>query len=142
MYQTIPRIIFVLTVTFGLMACASTSLFEQKLIDEGATRLNGEQAREYLSGNTQQWTEGGAYFHPGGMADIKWQGKTYPAQTWNVRDDGSVCLSNTEGFVTSCSAYFDKDGEVWVVILEVMGEAQQTEGGPDTILEGNQLAEI
>lgn len=142
MYQRISRIIIVLAVTVGLVACATTHKLEQKLMDEGATPLNGEQAREYLSGNTQEWTKGGAYFHPDGMVDVKWEGKTFPAQTWVIKDDGTVCLSNPEGFVTSCSAYFDKGGEVWVVIREVMGEAKQTEGGLDTILQGNQLSDI
>lgn len=142
MYQRLSRILVIITTSFALLACATGTVFEQKLLEEGAMRMNAEQVKAHLAGNTQKWINGGAYFVPDGTVYVKYAGKVFPKTRWTVDSDGKVCLVNPDGFVTSCSAYFDKDGEVWVVTLEVMGKAQQTEGGVDTILEGNQLSEV
>lgn len=142
MYKKISKILVVITASFGLLACATGTVFEQKLLAEGAMRMNAEQVKEHLAGNTQKWINGGAYFVPDGTVYVKYAGKVFPKTRWTVDSDGKTCLVNPDGFVTSCSAYFDKDGEVWVVTLEVMGKEQQTEGGIDTILAGNQLSEV
>lgn len=129
-------------VSFGLLACATGTTFEKKLQQEGAKRMNPEQVTTHLAGKTQKWNNGGAYFNSDGTVLVKFGGKVYPKRTWTVDDDGKVCILLPNGYVTSCSAYFDKDGKVWVVNLEIFGEAQQTEGGLDTVLEGNQLSAI
>ena len=129
-------------VSFGLLACATGTEFEKKLQQEGAKRMNAEQVTAHLAGKTQKWNNGGAYFNPNGTVLVKFGGKVYPKRTWTVDDDGKVCILLPDGYVTSCSAYFDKEGKVWVVNLEIFGEAQQTEGGLDTVVEGNQLSDI
>lgn len=131
-----------MTASFALLACATGTMFEQKLLGEGAERMSAEQVKAHLAGNTQKWINGGAYFVADGTVLVKYAGKVYPKRTWTVDADGKACILLPDGFVTSCSAYFDKDGEVWVVNLEIFGEVQQTDGGLDTILEGNQLAEM
>jgi hypothetical protein len=142
MYQGLSKILVIMTASFALLACATGTMFEQKLMGEGAKRMNAEQVTAHLAGKTQKWINGGAYFFQDGTVFIKYAGKVYPKRTWAVDGNGKACILLPDGFVTSCSAYFDKDGEVWVVNLEIMGEAQQTDGGPDTVLEGNQLSEI
>lgn len=142
MHQSLSKLIVILIASFALLACATGTMFENKLEVEGAKRMNAEQVRAHLSGNTQKWINGGAYFYPNGTVSVKYAGKVYPKRTWTVDDDGKVCIVLPDGYVTSCSAYFDKNGEVWVVNLEIFGEVQQTEGGIDTVLKGNRLAEI
>ncbi len=113
-------------------------------MSEGATRLNSAQVTDHLSGNTQVWTTpgSGAYFLADGTVYVKFEGRTYPLRTWTVDDDGKVCIAFPNGFVSSCSVYYYKGDTVWYVTLEIMGVAQETDGGPDTIVEGNQLSSI
>lgn len=141
MYHRISKILIVMTVSLGLLACAGSQL-EKQLLSEGAVRLNPAQVTDHLSGNTQVWTSGGAYFLPDGTVYVKFDGRTYPLRTWTVDKNGEVCIAFPNGFVSSCSVYFKKDGKVWVVTLEVMGEAQTKNGGADTIMVGNKLDEI
>lgn len=151
----------VAAVALTLAACASMQLREKQLINSGAKRLDAEQVSEYLSGNTQQWENGGAYFVPDGAVYVKWGGKVYPERRWVVDDDGKVCIEFLDGAKSSCSTYFRLDGQVWVVTLEIFGEALATErpfrsnidgsvdpvdksvhGGLDKILPGNRLDEV
>ena len=73
---------------------------------------------------------------------VKYDGKVYPLRTWTVDDRGKVCVAFPNGFVSSCSVYYYKDGAVWYVTLEIMGVPQVADGGPDTILDGNRLEEL
>ena len=143
MYQRISKLIIVLTVSLGLLACAvAGSQLEKDLLAEGAVRLNPAQVTDHLSGKTQVWASGGAYFLPDGTVYVKFDGRIYPLRTWTVDEDGEVCIAFPNGFVSSCSAYFYKDGKVFVVTLEIMGEKQTSAGGFDTVVVGNQLSEI
>ena len=81
MYQKISKLLIVMTVSLGLLACAiAGSKLEQQLMSDGAVRLNPAQVTDHLSGNTQVWTRGGsgAYFLPDGTVYVKFDGKTYP----------------------------------------------------------------
>ena len=145
MYQRISKILIVITVSSGLLACAiAVSKLERQLRSDGAVRLNPAQVTDHLSGNTQVWTRGGsgAYFLPDGSVYVKYDGKIYPLRTWTVDDDGRVCIAFPNGFVSSCSVYYYKDDTVWYVTQEIMGVAQEFDGGPDTIMEGNKLDEL
>lgn len=161
MYQRISRLLLITIVSLGLLACASKTAFERDLENEGATRLAGEQVTAYLSGNTQQWQNGGVYFRPDGVAYVKWGGKIFPERTWTADDDGRVCIVFPDGRKSSCSVYYDLRGDVWSVTLEIFGEAVADvrpqerrfdgsvdpgeggiQGGPDKLLKGNRLSEI
>lgn len=143
MYRRISKILIVTAVSLGLAACAlAGSKLEKELVAEGAVRLNPAQVTDHLSGNTQVWSIGGAYFRPDGKVYVKVEGRTYPLRTWTVDENGEVCIAFPNGFVSSCSTYFYKDDKVWVVTLEIMGEKQSNLGGEDTIVPGNQLADI
>ena len=145
MYRRISKILIVSAVSLGLLACAiAGSKLEKRLVSEGAVRLNSAQVTNHLSGNTQVWTTpgSGAYFQPDGSVHVKYEGRIYPLRTWTVDDDGKVCIAFPNGFVSSCSVYYYKDDTVWYVTLEIMGIPQETDGGPDTIVEGNRLSSI
>ena len=142
MEKRAAKLVVVFTVSFYLLACAATpkpGLLEQWLISAEAERLNAEQARSHLSGNTQEWANGGAYFHPDGKVDTRWAVYSYPGNSWSVDENGRVCIKNPEGFTTSCSVYYDNNGTIWFVTVEVFGEPVNNDGGPDVIFEGNVL---
>jgi len=165
MYQRFSKIVLVMAVSLGLLACATVEKLErqqeQQLIDSGATRLSREQVIEHLSGKTQQWENGGAYFISDGTVYVKFAGKVYSERNWIVDDTGRVCIKFPEGTVSSCSRYFDMNGKIWVITLEIFGEKllaarpfrirrdgsidvtdKSIYGGPDTVLEGNRLSEM
>jgi len=165
MYQSILKILLVIAVSVGLLACATVDKLErqqeQQLIDAGATVLNREQVVEFLSGNTQQWDNGGAYFRPDGVVYVKFGGKIFPERTWVADDNGRVCIVFPDGSSSSCSRYFDYDGDTWVITLEIFGEKMSgarafsvrrdgsidptdnsISGGPSVVLEGNRLSEM
>ena len=161
MYQGSSKLLLIAILSLALMACATRTVLEKQIIGKGGEQLNAEQARAHLSGKTQRWAEGGAYFRPDGAAYIKFGGKLYPDRIWTVDDDGKVCITLRDGFKTSCSVYYRYEGEVWVVTLEVFGETLQQErpfryrrdgsidaddgsihGGPDDVVDGNRLAEL
>ncbi len=143
MTKGISKILLVLTVSFGLLACVSTShLLERKLLDEGATALTKAEATALLSGKTEQWINGGAYFLANGSVWVKYEGRVYPLREWNVEKDGKVCIKFLDGVTSSCSRYYQKNGEIWVATLEIFGDELTTEGGPVTLLNGNKLSEL
>jgi len=165
MYQRISKLLLVIAVSAGLLACATVAKLErqqeQQLIDAGATVLSRQQVIEYLSGKTQQWENGGAYFRPDGVVYVKFGGKVYPERTWVTDNTGRVCIKFPDGSSSSCSRYFDYKGDVWVITLEIFGEKlsaarafsvrqdgsidvtdSSISGGPSTVLEGNRLSEM
>ena len=144
MHQRIWKFLMIVAVAIGLQACAvgGTHPASQKLMDEGATQLNPEQVVGHLSGNTQVWAEGGAYFSPDGALYVKWQGKIFPERNWTVDNNGRVCIAEPTGRVTSCSEYFLKDGKVWAVTLEVFGEETDIKPGVDKVRKGNVLSDL
>lgn len=161
MYQRISRQLFIAALCLGLLACATSNPLEKQLRDQGATRLDAGQVRTHLSGKTQQWENGGAYFQADGTVYVKFAGKLYPERIWTVDDSGRTCIAFRDGFNTSCSVYYRYRDEIWVVTTEIFGEPQRPErpyryrrdgsidsddrsihGGPDTVLDGNRLDDI
>ena len=161
MYQGISKFFVVLVLSMSMLACATTNVLEKQLRSKGGQQLNAEQVKAHLSGKTQRWETGAAYFKPDGALYMKWGGKLYPERVWTVDDDGKVCIEFRDGFRTSCSTYYNYQGDVWAVTLTVFGEVLVQErpfryrrdgsieapgnsifGGPDEIYDGNRLAEF
>jgi len=115
---------------------------EEKIVSDGAKKMNGKEVTAYLSNKTQQWTNGGAFYKADGTLDFIWEGKTFYDYTWSARSDGLVCIKNTQLFTTSCSVYFNYRDTVWTVVTEVFGESKDFFGGPDTVIEGDNLANL
>lgn len=143
MYQKVSNILIVIAVSFGLLACATGQMsMEQKVVADGGMRMNPEEVTAHLAGNTQKWSNGGAYYYPEGRLDFIWDGKEFYHYTWGTRGDGQVCIKNQVGLTTSCSAYFKHEGTVWTVVTEEFGELRTNFGGPDTILDGKRLSDL
>jgi len=168
MYKTITTTLIMLAISLGLVACGTSSKddlglltsqsgsrldksinksqkatsLKQKILDDGAIPMTVEEVKAHLSGNTQQWSNGGAYYQENGRLDFIWEGNLFYNYTWHVRKDGLVCIKNQVGFSTSCSLYFKYRDSVWTVITEELGEERDFFGGPDTILVGKNLDDL
>lgn len=166
MYKIITTSLLAVALSFGLVACSTSSKDDlglltsqagstlanksmrqsgksstlmQRILDDGAILMNREEATAHLSGNTQQWSNGGAHYDESGRLDFIWDGKRFFNYTWRVRGDGKVCISNQSDYVTSCSFYFKYKDTVWTIVTEEFGEERDFFGGEDTILVGQSL---
>jgi len=165
MYKIITTSLLAVALSFGLVACGTSSKDDldfltgqsgtrldksvqkprqastlmQRILDDGAILMNREEATAHLAGNTQQWSNGGAYYQESGRLDFIWEGQRFYNYSWRVRGDGKVCIANQSDFVTSCSFYFKYKDTVWTVITEEFGERRDFFGGVDTILHGQSL---
>lgn len=115
---------------------------EERIVNDGAKQLDAAGVTRHLAGNTQQWANGGAFYHEDGSLDFIWEGRGFYHYTWEADRNGKVCITNPDGFTTSCSLYFEYRDTVWTVVTEVFGEQQDFFGGPDTIISGNRLDEL
>ena len=115
---------------------------KDRITADGAVQMTREEATQHLSGNTQQWSNGGAHYQADGRLDYIWEGDLYNDNTWRVRRNGLVCIDNPEGFTTSCSLYFKYRDTVWTVVTEEFGQQKDFFGGPDTILVGKKLDDL
>ena len=102
------KLFFVCVVTLGLTACATVT--EQALLEGGATRLNGEQAKAHLSGKTERWPYNETYFGADGKAQALWDKIRYWG-TWEVSADGKVCL-NGKYWNNVCHSYVNDYGAI------------------------------
>ncbi len=115
---------------------------KERIAAEGGVLLTKDEVAAHLSGNTQQWSNGGAHYGTDGRLDFIWEGNTFTDYRWKVRGQGRVCITNPDGFTTSCSLYFNYNGEIWTVVTEEFGERRDFFGGPDTILVGKKLDDL
>ena len=110
-----PKIKFylvsVLALTLVVSACRSGP---PKIVNEpGVTRLNGDQARAHVSGNTEKWEQGTIYYNPGGKLEMIWR-KVKTDGVWNVLADGNICFE-FKGWNQTCHYYVNKNGAITMI---------------------------
>jgi hypothetical protein len=71
MLKKIIGLAAVFLLALGISACEKVA--PQILSEPGVTRLNGEQARAHISGNTETWREGTGYYNPNGEIEVIWR---------------------------------------------------------------------
>ena len=107
----LTRNLFLFCLCVGtLLLSGCVSLTEQQLIEDGATRLNGEQTRAHLVGKTERWPWYYTYYSPDGKVEALWS-KVRFRGTWEVSADGEVCL-NIKKLNKVCHSYLDYDGSI------------------------------
>ena len=97
--KKITNLAAVFLLAFGLAACEKVP--PRILSEPGVTRLNGEQARAHVSGNTEVWKQGNVYYKPDGELELQWR-KVRSRGTWEVAANGIVCW-NVPDWKTLCS---------------------------------------
>lgn len=119
----------ILTVLFILSACTSAY---QKMLDSGATRLNGAEVKTHLTNMTERWSKGGGYYQGDGNIDIVWKDAPYSG-TWQVSDDGEVCVQ-VPTWDEFCHHYLNDNG---TITLMYQGKPTVKE-----MFKGNQLSAL
>jgi hypothetical protein len=139
MLRKIISLVFVFLLSLGLSACEKTP--PRILGEPGVTRLNGEQARAHISGNTEKWVEGTGYYNPNGEMEMIWR-KAKVKGVWEVSDDGEVCL-NVKNWKPLCHYYVNNNGAITMIAegrnLLVPSDRNR---GVREILEGKKLPRI
>ena len=107
MFKSKVNLALVMIVTLGLSACAS---MEQKMMEAGATRLNGTQATAHIAGNTEKWSKGGGYYNPDGTLEVIWEDAELSGP-YTVADDGNVCYK-VETWGKLCHFYMNDNGTI------------------------------
>jgi hypothetical protein len=106
------NLVAVIVLTLLATACRSGP---PKIVNEpGVTRLNAEQARAHVSGNTEKWKEGTIYYHPGGELEMIWH-KVKTKGVWNVLDDGNVCFEVKKWKNQACHYYVNSNGAITMI---------------------------
>lgn len=134
------KLLLVLAIVLGTAACETPRACGSKcptdveiLEQEGAVRLTPNQVEAHVSGKTEDWVHGGAYYHPDGKLDVKWHKVMYKA-VWEVSVDGSLCYQLPK-WQRRCHFYMDKAGEVYML-------DQGKNIGVRAMYEGNRLRSL
>lgn len=105
-------LVSVFTLALVLTACRSGP---PKIVSEpGVTRLNGDQARAHISGNTEKWSQGTIYYNPDGKLEMVWR-KVTTHGTWEVLADGNVCMQAKNWKQESCHYYVNNHGAITMI---------------------------
>jgi len=110
--------------------CASD---EEILTQAGAVRLTPEQVRALVSGYTEDWIHGGAYYHADGELEVKWRKVRYRT-TWTISDDGKICYQ-LKNWQRRCHFYMQHEGEILM-----LDEGQNI--GARNLYTGNRLSAL
>ena len=132
------RAVLVLTVSLLLAACetvdsglerldnAFLKRDPQRLLDQGAVRLDTSAARSHLSGNTEFWEAGPVYYDPDGSLETVWL-KVKSGGSWTIDASGEVCLTTRTW--RKCHHYLAYDGEIVTVVDGKTRGVQKVEAG-------------
>jgi len=105
------NLVTVLLLMLVVSACESGP---PKIVNEaGVTRLNADQARAHVSGNTEKWEQGTIYYNPGGKLEMVWR-KVKTNGAWNVLDDGNICFE-VKGWNQTCHYYVNNNGAITLI---------------------------
>ena len=125
----------ILILAIGVSACVTISgtSDEEALTLAGATRLNPEQVKAHLTGKTEEWDHGGAYYMEDGQLRVIWR-KVFSNGSWEVSDDGTLCYQ-VPRWEKRCHFYMNYEGQT--VMLE-----DGRNLGPRLLHDGDKLAAL
>jgi len=106
---------------------------EALMVESGAVRLGPEEVMAYVSGKTEQWVHGGAYYHDSGRLEVKWRKVNYKT-FWEVGADGTLCYQ-LDTWGRRCHFYMKKDEEIYML-------EEGINIGARDIYDGNRLQNI
>jgi hypothetical protein len=126
-------LLFILAI--GTAACVTVSgtSDEEALTKAGATRLSPDAVKAHLTGKTEQWDKGGAYYMEEGKLKVVWR-KVFSTGSWHVSDDGTLCYQ-VPRWEERCHFYMKYNDQV--LVLE-----DGVNVGARPLHEGNKLAAL
>ncbi len=130
MNTVILKPVFTSVALLTLSACAT---IEEKLTENGATRLNADQVKSHIVGKTEKWTKGGGYYGPDGILETVWEGATNSGP-YTIANDGNVCYEVAD-WGKECHFYMNDGGSITMIY-------KGKDGGTHDILQGNQLGSL
>ena len=135
MQAKIAKRLLTLILAIGASACVTVSgtSDEEALTLAGATRLNPEQVKAHLTGKTEEWDRGGAYYMQDGQLRVIWR-KVFSNGSWEVSDDGTLCYQ-VPRWEKRCHFYMNHEGQT--VMLE-----DGRNLGPRLLHDGDKLAAL
>jgi hypothetical protein len=122
-----------LALSIAIVALSACATVEEKLIESGATRLNGEQAAKHITGYTERWSKGGGYYNPDGKLEVVWNGANLSGP-YTISSDGNVCYEVSD-WGQECHYYMDDHGSI---VLIWKGK----NSGVRELMKGNRLSDL
>jgi len=125
--------LLLLILTAGVSACVTVSGISDEiaLTEAGATRLDAAQVKAHVTGKTEEWLRGGAFYMADGGLRVRWR-KVYSNGSWEVSDDGTLCYQ-VPRWEERCHFYMNYEDEILV-----LKEGKNT--GTRAIFEGDKLS--
>ncbi len=119
MTRTILRLAGVgLAAIVGLAACQTTGQqtteTEGTVLSADATAFTRGELYSYLSGKTQVWDEGGAYYASNGTLQTLWEGERAEGE-WETTKDGELCWYVKSWGETPCEKYYNNGDVISIV---------------------------
>ena len=114
MIATTVKLISGIAFVVAVSACATSGMSDgESLAQAGAMRLDASQIKTHLSGKTEVWFHGGAYYQADGKIKVKWR-KTISKGSWDVSADGNLCFE-LPNWKKTCQFYMKKDDVVYML---------------------------
>lgn len=122
MLQRVVRILSIVTFAWLLAACEQVPWNECRidcqedeltLAKSGAVRLEPDEVRAHVTGKTEQWVHGGAYYAESGRLEVKWRKINYKT-AWQIGPDGTLCYQ-LDTWGRRCHFYMEKEGRVYML---------------------------
>ncbi len=121
-------------VVLSLAACANP---QEKLAERGATPYTEAEVRALISGKTEIWSNGAAYYSPDGALVATWKGQDYTG-TWSTTEAGEACQHVPTWRLVPCTAYFhDGDMLTWMYKKQL-----NTISIEETYMDGNHVSDF
>ncbi|MCP4335458.1 MAG: DUF995 domain-containing protein [Gammaproteobacteria bacterium] len=135
MQAKIAKRFLILILAVGASSCVTVSGIsdEVALTEAGATRLNPAQVKAHVTGKTEEWDRGGAYYMEDGQLKVIWR-RAFSNGSWEVSEDGTLCYQ-VPHWEERCHFYMNYEGQT--VKLE---EGRNL--GPVPLHDGDKLAAL
>jgi hypothetical protein len=135
METKIVKRFLILIIVIGVSACVTVSGTpdEEALTEAGATRLSPAQVKAHVTGKTEVWSHGGAYYMEDGKLRVIWR-KVYSNGSWEVSDDGTLCYQ-VPHWEKRCHFYMNHEDRI--IVLE-----EDRNVGVWPLHDGNKLAAL
>ncbi len=131
----IAKRLLILVLAIGASACITVTGTpdEDALKRAGATRLSPDQVKAHVTGKTEEWQHGGAYYGENGELKVIWR-KVFSNGSWMVSDDGTLCYQ-VPRWEERCHFYMKHEGKI--IVLE-----DQVNQGIWPLHDGDRLAAL
>ena len=111
--KQIPQLIFMCCCFFSLI---TTTYALDWNLKSGDTRMTGEALKSLVVGKIVVFSgnNGKEYYRSNGTYLFEYRGKQFPSKSYNIRSDGSRCLTTVTGN-RRCDLYVMRKKTLWLI---------------------------